>query len=151
MICDIDRFGHGLDSTLSRFVVPEFGRAYVLEDEYRTTKVHAETRIDCGLYKVELRTEGGMHERYLDRFPDIHKGMLWLRNVPNFKWIQMHCGNDDDDTAGCPLIGTIPVILPNGEFEILQSGAAYRRFYPFLAEYAAIGDLYFNIQNRLVA
>ena len=32
-------------------------------------------------------------------------GMLHVLDVPNFKYILIHCGNTDEDTAGCLLLG----------------------------------------------
>ena len=37
-------------------------------------KVYGETRIPAGTYKLKLRTEGGYHQKYSKRFPDIHRG-----------------------------------------------------------------------------
>ena len=78
---------------------------YTLEDELRENKVKHETRIPEGIYKISLRTYGGFHERYKKRFKDIHKGMLWLRDVPGFDYILIHCGNNDEHTSGCILVG----------------------------------------------
>ncbi|KKL14000.1 hypothetical protein LCGC14_2520110 [marine sediment metagenome] len=75
---------------------------YTLEDEFREIKVSGETRIPSDTYELKLRTEGGLNERYKARFPDIHEGMIWLQNVPNFSWIYLHCGNYDDDTDDEP-------------------------------------------------
>ena len=36
---------------------------YTLEDERRVLKVKGETRVPSGTYKIELRTEGGFHEK----------------------------------------------------------------------------------------
>ena len=79
--------------------------AYTLEDEKRDEKVMSETRIPAGTYEVKLRTEGGHHNKYASRYGSMHKGMLWLQDVPNFKWILIHCGNTDEHTAGCLLVG----------------------------------------------
>jgi len=99
--------------------------AYTLEDEFRTKKVRAETRIPAGTYRLKIRTEGKVTKRYEKRFPDIHKGMIWLQDVPNFKYIYIHCGNDDDDTEGCILIGN-GVIVDH----ILNSRKTYSELYP---------------------
>lgn len=102
------RYRSKADATLGLLFEIEDTRellCFVLEDEARDVKVAGETRIPAGRYKIELRTEGGMNERYSRRFPSLHKGMLWLRNVPGFEWIYLHIGNDEDDTDGCPLLG----------------------------------------------
>ena len=79
---------------------------YTLEDEQRDVKVWGETRIPAGTYKLELRTEGGFHNRYLSRYgASFHKGMIWVKDVPGFEWILWHAGNTDEQTAGCLLLG----------------------------------------------
>ena len=105
--------------------------AYTLEDEKRDEKVMSETRIPAGTYEVKLRTEGGHHNKYASRYGSIHKGMLWLQDVPNFKWILIHCGNTDEHTAGCLLVGDSQEnnqIKENGF--IGSSSNAYKRIYP---------------------
>ena len=37
---------------------------------------------------------------------EFHKGMLWLQDVEDFKWIYIHTGNNEDHTDGCILVGT---------------------------------------------
>jgi len=109
--------------------------AYTLEDERRDEKVMKETRIPSGTYEVKLRTEGGHHNKYASRYGSMHKGMLWLQDVPNFKWILIHCGNTDEHTAGCLLVGDSQEnnqIKENGF--IGSSSNAYKRIYPSIAE-----------------
>lgn len=97
---------------------------HTLEDEYRINKVYGETRIPSGRYLIELRTEGGMHGRYKERFAPLHRGMLWLRGVPNFEFVYIHIGNDDEDTDGCILVGK----TRSGD-KILRSAEAYTELY----------------------
>ena len=109
--------------------------AYTLEDERRDEKVMKETRIPSGTYEVKLRTEGGHHNKYASRYGSMHKGMLWLQDVPNFKWILIHCGNTDEHTAGCLLVGDSQEnnqIKENGF--IGSSSNAYKRIYPAIAQ-----------------
>ena len=100
---------------------------YTLEDEGRTIKVFGETRIPDGTYSIELRTEGGFDARYAKKFPDMHKGMLWVKDVPNFEYILIHIGNDDDDTAGCLLVGST---ADKDKGFIGGSTKAYKDMYP---------------------
>ena len=109
--------------------------AYTLEDEKRDEKVMSETRIPAGTYEVKLRTEGGHHNKYASRYGSMHKGMLWLQDVPNFKWILIHCGNTDEHTAGCLLVGDSQEnnqIKENGFIGSYSN--AYKRIYPSIAE-----------------
>ena len=78
---------------------------YTLEDEFRSEKKYGETRIPDGEYKLSLRTEGGFHGRYSKRFKDIHIGMLQVMDVENFEYVLIHCGNTDEHTNGCLLLG----------------------------------------------
>jgi hypothetical protein len=103
---------------------------FTLEDEYREVKVMAETRIPDGKYEIKLRDFGGYHEKYKKRFEDIHQGMLWLQDVPNFKYILMHCGNTAEDSAGCLLLGYAPKRLKGGDFALYNSTQAYFDIYP---------------------
>ncbi len=98
---------------------------FSLEDEFRKEKVKAETRIKFGRYKLELRTEGGLTQRYANKFPGMHVGMIWLREVPDFKWVYIHVGNTDDDTEGCIVVG-------NGALSdrLTNSVDAYKFIYP---------------------
>lgn len=138
------RYSFGVESTLGLlFDITGGGReflCYVLEDEAREVKVPGETCIPAGTYEVTLRTEGGFHQRYAQQYPDIHKGMLWLRNVPNFEYILIHCGNTDDDTAGCLLVGdgSSQNITEDGQLQASRN--AYRRIYPPLANALANGE-----------
>ena len=114
---------------------------YTLEDEKREDKVNGETRIPEGEYEVLFRKEGGFHNKYKDRFSSIHQGMLEVKNVPNFEYILLHCGNDDRDTAGCLLLGDSQennIIKPKGW--IGSSSQAYKRVYPIIANELSQGN-----------
>ena len=113
---------------------------YSLEDEFRIEKVSGETRIPAGTYELKLRTEGSLNERYKTRFNDIHEGMIWLQDVPNFKWIYIHCGNDDDDTDGCILVGSYQRLD-----KVLNSRDAYRRIYSGIVDSIKKGPTYLEV------
>ncbi len=113
---------------------------YTLEDEFRKIKVSGETRIPAKTYELKLRTEGSLTKRYKARFPDIHQGMIWLQDVPNFKWIYLHCGNDDDDTDGCILIGSYLRLN-----RVLNSKSTYRAIYPGIIENIKAGKTFLEI------
>ncbi len=100
-------------------------KVHTLEDTRREVKVYGETCIPAGTYKLELRTEGGKNASYQKRFPEMHKGMIWLRNVPNFTWVYIHVGNTNEDTLGCILVGQSA-----GLDFVGQSVNAYKEIYP---------------------
>jgi len=109
---------------------------YTLEDEARTEKKWGETRIPAGTYKLTLRSEGGFHTRYLAKFgADFHKGMIYVNEVPNFEYILWHIGNDDDDTAGCLLVGKT-----SQDNFIGSSTAAYKEIYPPIRDAILSGE-----------
>ena len=114
---------------------------YTLEDEYRDKKVYGETRIPKGTYKLGFRKVGGYTQRYAKKFPKIHKGMLHVLDVPGFEYILIHCGNTDEHTAGCLLVGDSQ---ENNQIKkdgfIWKSTQAYTRIYPKIAEALEKGE-----------
>lgn len=141
----MDREPSGTDSTLGE-IKDAAGQfiCYTCEDEYRKEKVMHETRIPAGRYEIKLRDEGGMTQRYADKFPEMHKGMLWLQDVENFEWIYIHIGNTDDHSSGCILVGTTKrPDMKNGGGSVAGSVNAYRRIYPMMAEPLSKGDKVF--------
>lgn len=119
---------------------------YVLEDQFNEPKIPAETRIPPGRYQITLRTEGGMHARYGQRFP-WHKGMLWLRHVPDFTFIYMHVGNKDDDSEGCLLLGDGQISNVNERGQVSSSVAAYRRVYHKIVETLETEDVWITVED----
>ena len=113
---------------------------YTLEDEKRNEKVRGETRIPAGTYEIKLRKEGGYHKKYSERFSKIHCGMLHVTNVPDFEWILIHCGNTDEHTSGCLLLGDTQ---ENNKIKkdgfIGKSSQAYKRVYPAIAKILELG------------
>ena len=144
MKLEVLRFSSQKDSTSGALFDITNGRkllCYTLEDEKRDEKVMGETRIPSGTYRITLRTVGGHHSKYSHRFKDIHKGMLWVRDVPNFEYILIHCGNTDEHTAGCLLVGETQssnIKEPNGF--IGRSTQAYFDVYPRIADALEAGE-----------
>lgn len=116
-----------------------FGKLYVnnklftntLEDVERTEKVYGKTAIPKGKYQIKLRTEGTKTLKYAKVFPDIHKGMLWLQNVPNYEYVYIHTGTTELDTLGCILVGD--TIISKQQM-IIDSRIAYKRLYKVIIE-----------------
>ena len=124
-------------------------QTFVLEDEERTVKVFGETRIPEGVYEIKLRTEGGFHQKYLEKFGnEFHKGMLWLQNVPNFEYVLIHIGNTDDDTAGCLLVGDGCTENITKDGQLQGSTSAYKRLYPIITDRLLDGEqVFIEIKN----
>ena len=100
-----------------------------------------ETRIPAGTYRITLRTVGGFNAKYAKRFKDIHKGMLWVRDVPNFQYILIHCGNTDEHTSGCLLVGKTQTSNKDAKDGFIgKSTQAYFDIYPSIAEALENGE-----------
>ena len=154
MDLEVIRFSSGTDSTngmlletiqqgneIDGYFKQKKFLAYTLEDEKREKKVLGETRIPEGTYKLGLRKVGGYHAKYSKRFPHIHVGMLHVLDVPGFEYILIHCGNTDEHTAGCLLVGDSQEnnqITKDGF--IGKSTQAYKRIYPRIAEAVDCGE-----------
>lgn len=139
------RYNSEADSTNGLlFEVNDLGNqflCYTLEDEHRVLKVKGETRIPAGIYNIELRKEGGFHERYTKKYPDIHIGMLHIIDVPGFEFILIHTGNTDEHTSGCLILGDSQennTIIKDGF--VGKSVNAYRRVYPKIAKALKNGE-----------
>jgi len=105
-----------------------------IEDTFRHNKIKGVTRIPAGRYKVELRKEGGMYGRYLDKHGT--DGMLHLQNVPGFTFIYLHIGNTDEDSHGCILVAQeIRQGVTRGQLEqrIVSSTNTYKKLHALVS------------------
>jgi len=143
----VDRFVSDEDSTVSRIFVDGKFVCFGLEDEYREEKVSSETRIPAGTYDIRLRKTGGFHSRYEKKFPDMHRGMLHVQDVPEFEYILIHIGNTDKDTAGCLLVGE-QAVTTSGEMRVNLSKSAYKKLYPMVVDAAATEDLSITYEDN---
>ena len=148
MELELIRYSSGSDSTLGLlFEVtddPRIFLSFTLEDEGRTQKIYGETRIPCGSYPLSLRTTGGFHQRYCKKF-SFHKGMIEIENVPNFNYVLIHIGNDDDDTAGCLLVGDKAQQNKTKRGYVYDSTDAYKRIYNDIAMGILQGESWITI------
>lgn len=139
MKLELVRYVHSEDSTGGMILVDGKFFCYTCEDEKREVKVSGETRIPVGTYQITLRDEGGMTKRYAAKFPGLHRGMLWLRNVPGFKWVYIHIGNREDQTEGCLLVG-YGANRVNGENQVANSTSAYKDLYTAILDAMGRGE-----------
>ena len=132
MKLDVIRTQFGKDATNGLLFIDNVFECYTLEDEVRDIKVHSETAIPLGTYKIKFRNIGGFDTKYTARYGStFHKGMLELQDVPNFKYILIHTGNTDQHTAGCLLLGETQQDLDKGKDGFVGgSGDAYKKMYP---------------------
>ena len=145
MKLEVLRFSSQSDSTNGLlFDVTEGKRrflCYTLEDEHREEKVKGETRVPAGTYRITLRKVGGFHGRYLKKYGEMHKGALWVRDVPNFEYILIHTGNTDEHTAGCLLLGdSQQANFGDSNGFVGSSVNAYKRVYPPIAAALESGE-----------
>lgn len=126
----VDRVKSNHDVTISRVYVNDKLICHGLEDEYREHKVPQETRIPSGLYQLGVKRHGGLHSRYLTNFGEFHRGMLEVKNVPDFTDILIHVGNWDHETDGCLLVGRADYPA----WAVWQSKIAYKRLYDVLID-----------------
>ena len=143
MRLELYRFSSQNESTLGILYLVNDGTnqkdflCFTLEDEKREVKVYGETRIPEGTYQIKYRTEGGYFAKYKKRFPNLHndaRGVLQLLDVPNFKYILLHCGNSADDTDGCIILGNVVSQNITKDGFLGQSTDCYKRIYPILAD-----------------
>jgi hypothetical protein len=97
---------------------------YTLEDEFRQEKIRGETRIPSGEYEIKFRKVlSPATERYRDKF-DWFTYHVELQDVPNFQYVYIHIGNDDDDSDGCILVGEQ---ADSKNFKIWKSTQAFKK------------------------
>ncbi len=141
----LTRFATGLESTLGVLhrtydtQIPKRFRCFTLEDQPNEPKIPGETRIPAGYYRIKLREDSPMARRYANRFP-WHRGMLWLQNVPDFTYVYIHVGNDDDDTEGCILVGDGAQSNRDEDGMVTSSVRAYRRLYREVINAINVGE-----------
>lgn len=131
------RFNEAGGATLSCVTINGVAECFFLEPGYHEEKIKGITRIPAGTYKLGVRAEGGFHNRYKRKFPRMHKGMLEVKDVPNFKYVLIHIGNTKDDTEACSLPGTSPNLGASNT--VSSSTVAYKKLYPKLMAAATEG------------
>lgn len=140
MKLEVKRVYDNGDATIGMLFIDGKYECLTLEDEYRTIKVYAETRIPAGTYNVGFRKEGGHHDSYQKKYWHGHHGMLHIQDVPGFQYILIHIGNIEKDTAGCLLVGAYP---PKAGSDILSIGGsriAYENLYSKVANAILAGE-----------
>ena len=74
MKLEVLRFADDGESTLGILFIGGKFECFTVEDqEQKGEKVMNETRVPDGTYDVKLRAEGGYHNRYADKYGDMHK------------------------------------------------------------------------------
>jgi hypothetical protein len=147
MELQLKRFSGGDEATLGLIFADEKFFCYSLEDQHNEPKIPGETRIPSGRYQIIFRNDGGMVTRYKKRF-SWHNGMLWLQDVPGFRFIYLHVGNKDDDSEGCILVGDGQVQNVTERGQVTSSVSAYRRLYETIAEALLSEEVWIEIYDE---
>lgn len=130
----LNRFSTTNESTIGTLLIDGVFQCFTLEDSFRLVKMPEHTRISEGVYDINLRSDGDMDARYKKQFGEIHKGMLWLLNVPQFEWIYIHYGNAPKNTHGCILVGDNCHNNTIEDHWVGNSISAYLRIYKKISE-----------------
>lgn len=142
----VKRFADNGKASLGVLFVNGVFECFTVEDEERAEKVKGETRVPEGIYKIALRSEGGYHNKYKERYADMHKGMLCIYNAKNwkietkemsFQYILIHTGNTEKHTAGCLLVNDA---VSGKTFSGSSSRDAYVDLYPKVAQAILDGE-----------
>jgi hypothetical protein len=103
-------------STIGELYVDGAFECFILEDRYRPPpepKVFGQTAIPCGRFEVRITPS-----------PRFKRDLPLVMDVPGFKGIRIHAGNDASHTEGC--------LLPGREREtdkVLESTAAFNALF----------------------
>ncbi|MFD2904636.1 DUF5675 family protein [Sphingobacterium anhuiense] len=138
------RTQQGKESTLSELYLDGEFVCYGLEDAVRENKIKGSTAIPSGKYRLGLNTYGGMNARYRKRFPELHRGMIEILDIPNFSYVYIHIGNNIGDTSGCVLVGN-KMAFVDGDYEIYQSKKAYVTLYEKLLAMMVKGEVFIEV------
>lgn len=138
------------DLTLSSFSSKDINiKGVGIEDEKRNVKVAGETRIDAGIYPIQLMNSPHFSKEYWRdddgnlihfkvrstapsevkaKYHTQHEG-IYLLNIKNFVGVMWHWGNTDDDTEACYIVGGMFGKL-KGQDAVLVSRMKYVEIYP---------------------
>lgn len=94
------RKSYGLDNTIGELFQSVGGKnvhiGYTLEDATTASKIYGESAIPAGTYKV-----ANTHSKAFG------KVLPQILDVPNYAGVRIHGGNDESNTLGCVLLGSV--------------------------------------------
>jgi hypothetical protein len=139
------------ESSIGYFVYNDFKTlAYTLEDTKRDTKIAGITRIPAGRYKLDLRVVMSNKTKQYRAKYDWFKWHIWLKDVPNFKYVYIHIGNSAKDSDGCILMANSPNNNSINDGFISSSASAFEKFYKWLFPKLHIGkEIYLEIRDEI--
>ena len=146
----IKRIRQGNNSTLSEIYLNGVLICYGLEDAVRDVKIKGQTAIPAGRYRLAFNTYGAMNARYKRQFPELHQGMIEIKEIPNYSYVYIHIGNNFGDTAGCLLVGKNWELV-EGDYELRRSRKAYLSLYKLLVERMTKEKVFIEVSNEVIS
>jgi len=118
-------------STIGSLSIDGVFECWTLEDTCRwnSEKIKEKTAVPAGHYEV-----------IIDWSTKFKKDLPHILDVPNFSGIRIHCGNSDEQTEGCILVGNTKEADWIGE-----SRLAFDAFFPKLKRLLEEGRTYISI------
>lgn len=113
-----------------------------VEDKVRPggEKVYGKTAIPEGRYKVSLDIVSPKFSQY-PFYMEVCEGKLpRLQNVPNFTGVLVHCGVNEENSLGCPILNK-----RNGSLE--KSKEYFRKMMEILSSVPDKNDVWINVMN----
>ena len=146
----LQRLFKGKDSSLGvLYVDSDAPMCFIIEDEKRDVKVAGETRIPAGIFQIKKRiADSPLTIKYRNIYPSFFDYHLELQNVPGFKYVYMHHGNTEKDTAGCLLCNYNALILGNGEYVGGRSRDAFRAVYTVISKMLDNGNVFIDVSDE---
>lgn len=115
----------------------------ITEDKVRPNgeKVYGKTAIPEGRYKVSLDIVSPKFSQY-PFYMEVCEGKLpRLQNIPNFIGILIHCGINEENSLGCPIL--------NKRNEPLEKSKEYfRKMMEILSSAPNKDDIWINVINE---
>jgi len=147
MDIDVIRYNSKSDFTDGLLFINGEFKVHTLEPEYREVKIYGKKRVPNGKYKLGFRLEGGFHQKYLKKFgSEFHKGMIEIKDIPDFDFVLIHIGNKRKDTLACLLTG-----MSNNADDVGFIGGstdAYKKIYPEISNALLSGeDVWINYKD----
>ncbi|MFD2556902.1 DUF5675 family protein [Sphingobacterium tabacisoli] len=139
MKVEVKRIRQGKNSTLSDIYIEDDFFGYGLEDLVRDVKIKGKTAIPAGTYRLGINKHGTMNERYKVKFPEMHRGMIEILDIPNYSAVYIHIGNYHSETSGCLLVGEY-FKRYDGDYAVYDSSKAYIRLYRLLIDAVSKGE-----------
>jgi hypothetical protein len=109
------------DATIGILAIDGKFQCFTLEDVVRSEKIKGKTAIPAGSYSVAICESSRFSDKYEEK--GLGREVPLLMDVPNYKGVRIHVGNNAAHTDGCILVGSWRKGLGP---RIEASAAAYR-------------------------